>query len=129
MLARCDAVCSAVPETPETVRMFGAATFAAMKPGSVFINVGRGTAVDEEALDATLRAGHLSAAAIDVAEVEPLAASSPLWDTPNLYISPHSASSPDYFFATLYETFRENLRRYLAGDGPMVNEVSREPGY
>ena len=109
--------------------MFGVETFAAMKPGSVFINVGRGTAVDEEALDATLRAGHLSAAAIDVAEVEPLAASSPLWDTPNLYISPHSASSPDYFFATLYETFRENLRRYLDGAGPMVNEVSRDAGY
>jgi phosphoglycerate dehydrogenase-like enzyme len=129
MLGRCDAVCSAVPETPETVRMFDADAFAAMKPGSVFINVGRGTAVDENALDAMLRAGHLSAAAIDVAELEPLPASSPLWETPNLYISPHSASSPDYFFATLYETFRENLRRYLAGDGAMINEVNRDAGY
>jgi phosphoglycerate dehydrogenase-like enzyme len=129
MLARCDAVCSAVPETPETVRMFDEVAFSAMKPGSVFINVGRGTAVDEEALDATLRSGHLSAAAIDVAEVEPLTASSLLWETPNLYISPHSASSPDYFFATLYETFRENLRRYLTGDAAMINEVSSDGGY
>ncbi|HEV2309824.1 MAG TPA: NAD(P)-dependent oxidoreductase, partial [Acidimicrobiia bacterium] len=94
MLGRCDAVVAAVPETAETTGLFDAAAFAAMRAGSFFCNVGRGSLVDESALIDALDRGHLRAAALDVASVEPLPADSPLWNAPNLYLSPHSAAAP-----------------------------------
>jgi phosphoglycerate dehydrogenase-like enzyme len=122
LLGRCDAVVAAVPETTETVGLFGPTEFAAMRPGSIFVNVGRGSAVDEAALVGALESGHLRAAVIDVVVAEPLAAESPLWEVPNLYIS-----SPDRFFANLYALFRENLRHYLDGT-PLVNEMDTDTG-
>jgi phosphoglycerate dehydrogenase-like enzyme len=116
-------VVSAVPETSATVDLFDAAAFGAMRPGAVFVNVGRGSAVVEDDLVAALRSGHLAAAAIDVVRDEPLPSSSPLWDVPNLYISPHSATSPDRFWANLHALFRDNVGRYLAGE-PLRNEVA-----
>jgi phosphoglycerate dehydrogenase-like enzyme len=126
LLGRCDAVVSAVPEYAGTVRLFGPAEFAAMRAGSIFVNVGRGSAVDENALVDALGSGHLRAAAIDVVAAEPLAADSPLWDVPNLYISSHCSTSPDRFWSNLYALLRENVRRYLDGD-PLINESSTEP--
>jgi phosphoglycerate dehydrogenase-like enzyme len=122
MLGRCDAVVAAVPETAETVGLFGPAEFAAMRPGSIFVNVGRGSAVDEDALVGALGSGQLRAAVIDVVVGEPLAEDSPLWEVPNLYISSHCSTSPDRFYANLYALFRENVRRYLDGS-PLVNEI------
>jgi phosphoglycerate dehydrogenase-like enzyme len=98
-----------------------------MKPESLFVNVGRGSAVDEEALGNALRSGHLASAAIDVARQEPLPPESPLWDIPRLLISPHSATSPDRFWSNLHELFRDNVRRYLAGE-PLLNEVDARVG-
>jgi len=122
LLSSCDAVVAAVPETPDTVGLFGPSEFAAMRPGSVFVNVGRGSAVAETALLDALSSGHLGAAAIDVVPIEPLRADSPLWEAPNLYVSPHSATSPDRFWDNLYELFRENLRRYLNGEA-LINQI------
>jgi phosphoglycerate dehydrogenase-like enzyme len=127
MLGRSDAVVAAVPETAETVGLFGPAEFAAMRPGSIFVNVGRGSAVDEQALVAALDSGHLRAAVIDVVVAEPLAEDSPLWEVPNLYISSHCSTSPDRFFANLYALFRENVRRYLDG-APLINEMDTRIG-
>jgi phosphoglycerate dehydrogenase-like enzyme len=127
LLARCDAVVCAVPEEAGTVGLFGAAEFAAMRPGSIFVNVGRGSAVDGDALVHALGTGHLRAAAIDVVAAEPLPADSPLWDTPNLYISAHCSTSPDRFWSNLYALFSDNIRRYLDG-GALVNESSTSPG-
>ena len=127
MLGRSDAVVAAVPETAETVGLFGAAEFAAIRPGSIFVNVGRGSAVDEEALVGALGSGQLRAAVIDVVVGEPLAEDSPLWDVPNLYISAHCSTSPDRFFANLYALFRENVRRYLDGS-PLLNETDTAIG-
>jgi phosphoglycerate dehydrogenase-like enzyme len=127
MLGRCDAVVAAVPESAETVGLFGAAEFAAMRPGSIFVNVGRGSAVDEEALVAALGSGHMRAAVIDVVVAEPLAEDSPLWEVPNLYISSHCSTSPDRFFSNLYTLFRENVRRYIDGS-PLINEMDTEIG-
>jgi phosphoglycerate dehydrogenase-like enzyme len=128
MLGACDAVIAAVPETPDTAGMMNRDAFAAMKPGAFFCNVGRGSLVDETALIDALRGGHLRAAALDVASVEPLPADHPLWVTPNLYLSSHSASSPAALFANLHELFRENLSRFLRGE-PMQNEVDLRRGY
>lgn len=128
MLAECDAVIAAVPETPETTGLMGREAFQAMKPGAFFCNVGRGSLVDEAALIDALRDGPLRAAAIDVASVEPLPPDNPLWDVPNLYLSPHSASSPAALFVNLHELFRENLTRFLDGR-PLDNEVDLTRGY
>lgn len=128
MLGRCDAVIAAVPETPETTGLMDADAFAAMKPGAFFCNVGRGSLVDEPALIEALESGRLGAAALDVASVEPLPADHPLWDAPNLSLSPHAASSPAALFVNLHELFLDNLRRYLAGE-ELVNEVDVSRGY
>lgn len=123
--ARSDAVVSAIPETAETIDLFTTEFFAAMPSGSLFVNVGRGSAVVEEALIAALSSGRLSGAAIDVAREEPLPADSPLWEVPNLLISPHSATAPDRFWTNLHELIRENLAHYLAGE-ELRNEVMQQ---
>lgn len=128
MLGRCDAVIAAVPETPETAGMMDAAAFAAMRPGSFFCNVGRGSLVDEGALIDALRRGQLRGAALDVASVEPLPSDHPLWDAPNLSLSSHSASAPAALFLNLHELFSRNLAAYLSGDA-LENEVDLSRGY
>ena len=96
--------------------MFDAAAFAAMKPGAVFCNVARGSLVDEAALIDALERGHLGAAILDVARTEPLPPDDPLWDAPNIYISPHSSTSQDRYLETLFDLFADNLGRYARGD-------------
>ena len=128
MLGQCDIVVAAVPETPETVGLMDGPAFAAMPAGSFFCNVGRGSAVDEPALIAALQRGHLRAAALDVASVEPLPADNPLWDAPNVYLSPHCSTSPDALFANLHVLFRDNLDRFRSGE-PLLNEVDLSRGY
>jgi phosphoglycerate dehydrogenase-like enzyme len=118
----------AAPGTAANANLFNAEAFAAMRPGAVFVNVARGSLVDESALMAALRSGHLRAAAIDVAKQEPLPADSPLWDTPNLAISPHSSTSSDRYLERIAELFYENLTRYLA-EQELVNVVDLADGY
>lgn len=128
VLERADAVFAAVPETPETVGVMDAEAFAAMRPGSFFCNVGRGSFVVEAALVDALERGHLGAAALDVVHTEPLPPDSPLWTTPNLVITPHSAASDQRYFRNLHRLFRENVARLLAGE-PLRNEVDLSRGY
>jgi phosphoglycerate dehydrogenase-like enzyme len=128
MLGKCDVVVSAVPETPETIGLMDRDAIAAMKPGSLFCNVGRGTLLDEDALIDALKSGHLRAAALDVASQEPLPADHPLWDAPNLYLSYHCSSSPAALFVNLHRLWRENIVRWLAGE-PLRNEVDLARGY
>jgi phosphoglycerate dehydrogenase-like enzyme len=128
MLAQCDAVIAAVPETPETTGLIDRAALAATKRGAFFCNVGRGSLVDEAALIEALRNGQLRAAALDVASEEPLPPENPLWDAPNLLLSYHCASSPAALFANLHRLVRENLRRDL-DDEPLQNEVDLQRGY
>lgn len=122
MLGACDMVVSAVPETPETIGLMNADAFGAMAPGSFFVNVGRGTLVDEPALVAALESGHLRGAAIDVASQEPLPPDHPLWDAPNLTISFHCSASPSAMAGNLHRLWTENVRRWLSG-APLVNVV------
>jgi phosphoglycerate dehydrogenase-like enzyme len=124
MLGRCDTVVAAVPETPETIGLMDAKAFAAMPEGSFFVNVGRGTLVDEPALIDALERGHLRGAALDVASQEPLPSDHPLWDAPNLYLSYHCSSAPSALFVNLHRMWADNIRRWLGGD-PLVNEVAR----
>lgn len=123
MLARCDAVVSAVPELATTRGIFGDIEFATMPKSSLFINVGRGSAVDEASLANALRSGHLAGAAIDVASTEPLDKSSALWEVPNLMISAHCSTSSDNFWANLHALFRANLECYISGES-LTNQVA-----
>lgn len=126
VLSRAEAVVAALPESPATVGMFDAAAFAAMGPGTIFCNVGRGSAVDEDALVAALAAGRPGVAVLDVVRDEPLLPSSVLWRTPGVMISPHSASSPDRYWERLHRLFRDNVERYLDGR-PLLNDVRPPP--
>jgi phosphoglycerate dehydrogenase-like enzyme len=114
-LGRADAVLLTVPHTPETERMMDAAAFAAMPRGAALVNIARGQVVDEPAMIAALQSGHIGFAALDVALVEPLPQDSPLWDLPNVLISPHSASTPPAENARILEIFLHNLGHWLAG--------------
>lgn len=116
MLGRCDTVVAAVPESPETIGLMDGSAFAAMAPGSFFVNVGRGTLVEEPALIAALESGHLRGAAIDVASLEPLPPEHPLWDAPNITISFHCSASPSAMAGNLHRLWTENVRRWLAGE-------------
>jgi len=128
VLGRCDAVVVSAPATAETENMFDATAFAAMRPGAVFCNVARGSLVDEAALIDSLERAHLGAAILDVTRAEPLPPDDPLWDAPNIYISPHSAASQDRYLETLFDLFTENLDRYARGV-ELRNLVDLRAGY
>ncbi len=128
MLPTVDVVVMIVPHTPHSEKMVGAAEFAGMKEGAFFINIGRGSTVDEAALIEAVRTGKLGGAALDVFEEEPLPAASPLWDMANVLICPHSASTSDRENERITELFCDNLRRYLAGV-PLRNVLDVERLY
>ena len=115
LLSQCDAVALTAAETPETYHLFNAEAFAAMPRGSYFCNISRGSLVEEPALIAALVTGHLSGASIDVATVEPIPADDPLWDTPNLAISPHCSPTAENFSRNAWLLFYDNMARFLAG--------------
>jgi phosphoglycerate dehydrogenase-like enzyme len=96
-----------------------------MKPTAILVNVARGDVVDEGALVAALREGRLKGAALDVFEQEPLPPDSPLWDLPNVFVSPHSASTVAAENDRITDLFCENIHRYLAGD-PLLNVLDKE---
>ncbi|MBV8651684.1 MAG: D-2-hydroxyacid dehydrogenase, partial [Alphaproteobacteria bacterium] len=130
VLASADAVVVTVPHTPATERLIDAGAFAAMKPGCAFVNIGRGQVVDEAAMIAALRSGRLGFAALDVAVEEPLSPESPLWDMPNVLISPHSASTVTTENAKITEIFCANLRCWLDGRlGEMRNVLDKSLMY
>lgn len=115
MLALADVICLCVPHTPETERMIDAKAFQAMKDGVVFVNVGRGPVVDEPVLIEALKSGKVAFAALDVFATEPLPPGSPLWDMPNVLVSPHSASTVAAENGRIVDIFRHNLKCYLDG--------------
>jgi phosphoglycerate dehydrogenase-like enzyme len=128
LLPEADVVAVSVPLTPETKGMFGAAQFAAMKQGACFINIARGQIVGSEALAAALASGHLAGAGLDVTDPEPLPPEHPLWSAPNVIITPHVAAQSAGTEARVDALFRENLRRFGAGE-PLLNVVDKRAGY
>jgi glyoxylate/hydroxypyruvate reductase A len=128
VLRQSDYVVLIVPHTPETVGMIGARELATLKPSAVVINVARGSVLDEQALIAALWSERLAGAALDVTSSEPLPAESPLWDMPNVLITPHSMSTAYTEDEWLTDLFCDNLRRYLHGE-PLRNQVDKVRGY
>jgi phosphoglycerate dehydrogenase-like enzyme len=115
LLGAADCVVLSTPHTPETENLIDRAAIAAMKPGVVLVNIARGVVIDEEAMIEALQSGQIGFAALDVTRVEPLPASSPLWDLPNVLICPHSASTADTENGKIVDIFVHNLRCYLDG--------------
>lgn len=115
LLATADAVVNTLPGTPYTENLFNRGVFAAMKPGAVFVNVGRGTVVDEEALLEALDNGQVSYACLDVFAVEPLPQDSPLWRHPKVLVSPHTSALSAAENRLITERFCSNLRTFLDG--------------
>jgi len=123
-----DYIVLAAPVTSSTKAIANAGRLALMKPDACLINVGRGPLVDEPALIHALREKKIGGAALDVFPKEPLAADSPLWDVPNLLITPHTAALTDKLWERHYALFSENLRRYLKGQ-PLLAVVDKRKGY
>lgn len=119
VLPTADWVVSILPHTPATEKIVDAAFLAQMQSSAVFVNVGRGKTVDEAALVAALRLGVIRAAAIDVTYVEPNPADSPLWDCPNLLMTPHVAGGRPIGGDAL---LLRQLAAWHAGQ-PLVNRV------
>ncbi|MFF2842675.1 D-2-hydroxyacid dehydrogenase [Paenarthrobacter sp. NPDC057981] len=115
LVADADAVVNTLPGTPYTEKLFNKDIFSAMKPGTVFVNVGRGTVVDEDALLEALDNGHVAYACLDVFAVEPLPQESPLWNHPKVLVSPHTSALSAAENRLIAERFCSNLRTFLDG--------------
>lgn len=117
-----DAVVTTLPGTAATTGLLGAEFFAALKSGATVVNVGRGTVIDEPVLIDALRSGVVGFAALDVFASEPLDAASPLWDLPNVLMSPHTAALNEAEERRIAELFASNATRFLDGD-ELINRV------
>lgn len=130
VVAKSDVVVSFLPKTPATFRLFNAEFFSQMKKTAIFLNGGRGTSVDQEALLWAIQNQEISAAGLDVTDPEPLPSEHPLWKERNIMITPHVAG---YYHlpATLdkiVEISATNLEKFLASK-PLQNIVDFETGY
>jgi len=128
LVPQADVVINTTPLTEKTRGMFNAAFFAAMKPTAYFVSVGRGASTVTADLIAALGKGELAGAGLDVTDPEPLPEGHPLWSTPRVIITPHTAGRSDKSRERLYLLVQENLRRYVAGE-PMLSVVDIERGY
>ncbi len=125
MLRNAEILVITLPETPFTKKLIDANKFTMLPENAFLINISRGSIVDEAALISNLQSGKLSGAALDVYEKEPLPIESPLWDMPNVILSPHAASISDHENMRLCHVFCDNLRLYLDGK-PLKNRLNTE---
>ncbi len=128
LLAGSDILVIAAPLTAETRHLIDAAALAMMRQDAYLIVVSRGGIVDEAALATALHDGRLAGAAVDVTETEPLPLESPLWDAPNLIITPHLAGDSAPKERRCVEILRDNLLRFANGE-PLLNVVDKRLGY
>ena len=128
LVGRADGIVVTLPLTDATRGLLDADALAAVKPGAVLVNVGRGAVVDEAALVERLQDGTLAGAALDVFAEEPLPAESPLWGLENVIVSPHNAALVEAEEARIVDLFCDNLRRRREGE-PLRNELDPEVLY
>jgi phosphoglycerate dehydrogenase-like enzyme len=128
VLPEIDYLVLAAPLTAQTEGLVDARALARCKPTARLINVGRGEQVVQEDLVEALQAGRIAGAALDVFDTEPLPETSPLWEMPNVLISPHMSGDTLGWTDDLVALFCDNLRRYTRGD-PLRNVVDKQRGY
>jgi len=128
LLSRADVVMMACPRTDATYHLIGRKELEQMKNSAYLINVTRGGIIDETALVDALKTGEIAGAGLDVVEEEPLSTSSPLWDGPNLILTPHRAGASQHRPRKIFEFFCAQLERYLRGETPL-NIVDKRRGF
>lgn len=128
LLTESDIVCICAPLTPETEGMFNDEAFQKMQSHALLINVTRGKIVDGDALLRALEGGIIGGAGLDVTPVEPLPADSPLWDMPNVIITPHVAGGSPIRMDRTVELFCDNLERFLVGK-QLLSVIDKRKGY
>lgn len=128
LVADAHVIVNSTPLTPSTRNLFDRELFSQMRQGTLFINVGRGKSVVTADLVTALESGQLGGAGLDVTEPEPLPPTSPLWQLPNVIITPHMSAQSDKGNERSWVIIRENLRRYAAGER-MLNLVDLDRGY
>src|ERR671923_191607 len=119
------AICCAL--TPATYHLFADREFGLMKPTAFIHNVTRGGVIDHDALVRALRAGAIAGAGLDVTEPEPLPPGHPLWQMPNVLVTPHASGHSPHSGRRMFDLLRENLRRFAAGE-PLLNVVDKQAG-
>jgi D-2-hydroxyacid dehydrogenase (NADP+) len=124
-----DYVINLLPATPATENLIDRRFFGAMKPTASFINMGRGTTVNEANLIEALRRQRIKALVSDVCATEPLPADSPLWNMENVILTPHICGVSPHYMARAMEIIEHNLDVYLSGAGKMINVVDIAAGY
>ena len=128
LLPRADLLVLSIALSEQTRQLIDRKALSRLKPTALIVNVSRGAVLDSHALDEALRAGQLAGAALDVTEPEPLPAEHPLWQAPNLLISPHTAGAGNLAIgARIAATFAENLRRFRSGE-PLLHRVASSGG-
>jgi phosphoglycerate dehydrogenase-like enzyme len=128
LVAESDVVVLAAPLTSETDGLIDEATIGAMRRDAWIVNVARGRLIDDHALIRALTEGRIGGAALDTFRDEPLPQDSPLWELPNVIVTPHTSWSSARVLDRSVELFCDNLRRYRAGE-PLRNVVDRAAGY
>lgn len=130
VLKQSDFVVVTLPLTKETHHMFGKEQFAQMKDSAFFVNIGRGSIVDESALISALQQKEIVGAGLDVFESEPLQSDNPLWKMDNVIITPHSAGATEYYTnRVIQDIFIPNLKIYLDKGAPSINVFKHNLGY
>jgi len=128
LLAAADYLVALLPLTPETKGRVGEREFRRMKPSAIFINVSRGPIVQEAALVRALREGWIAGAGLDVFDVEPLPEDHPLYEFPQVIVTPHVSGITPQFFGRIAKVFAQNLERYVDGQ-PLANVIDVARGY
>jgi phosphoglycerate dehydrogenase-like enzyme len=123
-----DFIVVCAPLTSQTMRLIGEEELAACKPSAFLINISRGEIVDQKALIQALQEKKLAGAALDVFPVEPLPEDNPLWQLPNVILTPHIAGNSRFYNDRAVQLFAENLKRYTTGQ-PLLNVVHPDLGY
>jgi phosphoglycerate dehydrogenase-like enzyme len=128
VLSSSDVIVLSMPHTPDTRQIIGDRELEHVKRGALLINIARGKLIDDDAVVRALRDGRLGGAALDVFTREPLDASSPYWDLPNVIVTPHTSGAMEDYWTPLVKLFADNLRRFENGE-PLVNVVDKNAGY
>ena len=128
LLAESDYVVNCLPHTSETANIISEKELRGMKAGAFLVNIGRGSTIDETTLVRALQEKWIAGAGLDTFQDEPLPAESPLWELPNVIITPHIGGSMDEYTQKAIVIFCDNLRRYLSGKR-LKNIVDKKLGY
>jgi phosphoglycerate dehydrogenase-like enzyme len=128
VVSQADHLALTVPYTKETHHLLDAALIAKLKRTAYVYNTARGAVIEEASLVAALREGRIRGAGLDVFEGEPLSGDSPLWDMPNVIVTPHVAGFTPYYFTRAASLLADNLERYLA-NRPLANRYDPARGY